>query len=361
MEWAVAHQGRLSKLFKKNPIAASDEFFDSIGSNAFSVDDAKVFRDDLSSILDTQKELGSARRRKNAQINKVLGKYKDAQGHTISGQARKEIAKALNAGDTARIPKILQTYAMDGSDVGMSDTQIEALMNGETGLSGMLSDYANLQDREKRARFLTEDDRKSARKRADAVLKKVGLEGKLDLTKKTDVEKFIRYMDTEIKAKDATPEAKAQMEANKISLVDSNNIKEIKEYIRMIATHGVIVQAGDDEKTAALAKEREEAFNKAMEDTTTRSKSASDVVRNIIGQENYDKLDDETKEHYRGATRDRVVRKWKETPASVNVSPPTAGLLMITYCSPPEPRIMREDVFNLPRFASATVVELSTR
>ena len=71
MEWAADHGMEISD---------SDRFFSSIGSDDFTIDQAKELRADLASIIDSQDSLRKSRDDKGEELKRRLNKYKTADG-----------------------------------------------------------------------------------------------------------------------------------------------------------------------------------------------------------------------------------------------------------------------------------------
>lgn len=251
MEWDIAH-GRNVKDY--------DKFFASIGSENFTVDQAKEMRDNLSTMIDTQDDLQRAKEEKNKEINKVLRRYKTADGYTISGKARSEIAKALDRKDMDAIPRILMKYKLDGTDVGMTDKQVMSIMHDD-GLQKLIGQYTDLNTRAVKARNMTEEDREAARQRSDEILEQAGLKGVLDLSNRNDIEKFIKYFDTEIQNKSGL-----DLDDKPFLMDNYKNIKTITELLQKWDERLNALKDVGDAQTIAMRKAGNGSFDESIKE-----------------------------------------------------------------------------------------------
>lgn len=254
MEWDVAHGRKIKE---------SDKFFSSIGSKNFTIDKAKEMRANLSTMIDTQDDLQRAKRDKNKEINTILRRYRTKDGYTISATTRQKIGELLDQGKQDQIPALLMNSRLDGSDVGMSDAQVKALMH-DTGLQAALGQYSDLSERFKKARNLSEEDRKAAKTRSEEILKQAGLEGMIDLSKRHDIDKFIKYFDTEISAKESGKD-----EALEEALENDNhdNITTMTSLLQQLVDDGIKLKDVGDAETIKHRKRRNRDLDTAIQYT----------------------------------------------------------------------------------------------
>ena len=263
--------------------SAEDAFFASIGSTdeqgnpIFSIDQAKDLRSDLTSMLDTRRSVAKDRKSSVNEVYKVLKSYKTVNGKKISHSTINDIIKAINEDRTQDIPQIL-------SMGGLDDGEIRTLMDsGKYALRKKIGTYLDLNERQRKVYNLTEGDRDKAKSKVEEIFKKQGL-GDIDLTKSSEIKKFIKYLDTEI-------DSKEKSESTKGILTDTNkDVEDILGFVEKISKAvNIIAGIGDDE-----INENVKARDKAMSNATGMARERADAyqkaTKNKLGQEVWDQM-----------------------------------------------------------------------
>ena len=276
--------------------SAEDAFFASIGSideegnPIFSIDQAKDLRSDLTSMLDTRKSITKDRTSSMNDVNRVLRSYKTVNGKKIPYSTRKEIIKAINEDRTQDIPQIL-------SMGGLDDGEIKTLMDsGKYALRKKIGRYLDLNERQHKVYNLGEEDRNKAKGRAYGILKKQGLQD-IDLTKSSEIKKFIKYLDVEIDSKEKSGSTKG-------ILTDTNkDVGDILGYVKKISKGiNIIAGIGDDEINAN-AKARDKAMSDATGMARQRADAYQEATKNKLGQEIWDQMLPVEQSSFRGGNK----------------------------------------------------------
>ena len=293
IKWRNDHKV-IGKLFKHGK---NDEKQDQVLAS-LSADKAKEWMDQLSSIDDSVEKLNNARDKSGRDINDIIGNYKTADGKTISGKAKKEIAKAINSGDTDKIPEILRSYSLDGSDTGLTDNQIKSLMN-DTGLGRKLTDYKDLAERQKRARTFGDGDRDAAKQKLMEALKAAGLEG-FDISSRSGRDKLSQYLKSEYdyKRSDEWTDTREE-ERKKLESANFENIKSVSESLESIVQNGIRLVNNEDQSTINMNSKAQADMNKAVEATTEKANAVQEKNKEAIGEEKFDELDSQVQEALR--------------------------------------------------------------
>ena len=287
--------------------SAEDEFFHNIGSDGFTIEQAQALRGNLTDILDTRSSLNASRAKQERNVNDILRKYRTAGGGRISYNARKQIIKAINTGNEQDIARILASSRLQGSDVGMTDEQIKTLM-GEGGLRAGISKYQDIAERRRRVNALGDEDRDKAIEAARKILDANGLTN-VDLTKPSSINKFIKYIDTEVNAKTGKG-----VEDKAVEFIGDNheNIQTMTDLLTNIAKYGIkIADEGSVSSNQAL-KDSYVKSNKGLDKVSEISDSYQAQAQQYFGK-SWNQLTPEQQAQFRGKTKGSYRRKLKST------------------------------------------------
>lgn len=215
---------------------AGDEFFAGL-----SADKAQEMLDLVTSIDDNAKVLEREKNKQQKDIIAKINSYRTAEGYKVSTKAKDAIKKAINLDKLDQIPKILQTYKLDGTDHGMTAEQVKSFMQ-DSGLDKSITSFKSLASRHKRVSTLTADKRDKNKEKISAALEAAGI-SEFDLDKKSGRDKLSRYLQTEIDYKSSSEfeESNEELRA-KFAEETNDNVKIITEILKSISEKGIEVR-----------------------------------------------------------------------------------------------------------------------
>jgi len=244
-----------------NKVSDFDRMLANIGGSAegdLSLEDAKDMVRKLEDISDNNASLTRESNRRRKEIDSILNNYRDGNGNKLSGAALKQIRKHLDAGEIDKIPAVLQKYRTSGSSTGISEKELESLMEGDTGLQSKLKGYVDIRERKARAGKLTEGELAETRAELEDTFKNMGL--KVNLGSRYDISKLVKNFNTEITNREAGNQVDQSMQ-----LKTPENVADIKGFVSDIATKGIKIADGEDGGLQDIVNKMSAKFDESLE------------------------------------------------------------------------------------------------
>lgn len=271
INWKIANKRGSEEEIK------GDKFFAGL-----SADQASTMLDQLTSIDDNAKDLAARRDKVKKTIINKISKYRTEEGYRISTKCKDAIKKAINKDRLDDIPRILQTYKLEGTDHGMSDAQVRAFLQ-DTELNKNIADFKSLTSRHRRVSKITANERDDNRAKLQQTLKDAGI-SEFDLSKVDGRQKLQRYLQTEIDYK-KSDEFGATEEATRLKFANetNTNVKTITDILRDINEKGIkLVNLTSKESRQEITRLRTD-IDSGIEATEETSDKYADINRSIIG------------------------------------------------------------------------------
>lgn len=284
---------------------ALDEMLSSIGKEGgMPTMDARSMLGDLNTLYDTERSTISAKKKQEKKIMSILNGYKTEDGKALTPKTKNKIVKALERGDTAQIPQILQAQKLDGSDRGLTKEQANSLLNGDDGLMAELNKYSDLRDRATRAKNATSESRDEATKKLAADFKKMGID--INLSDPREVMKLSKYLQTEIIHNEANPDAEGK--GKTISQENNENLKTLAKDVHEISDLFKYFATGDDSYLKGIKKDRESNTAEAINRMNNRYDKNLEKNKQRVGEDNVDQMSSESMDRFtafgRGVRKD---------------------------------------------------------
>lgn len=269
---------------------ASDRFFASIGKEGgMSIKQAENLAKNINILDDTESGLKSKLNKQAKEVGRILNDY-EANGLKLSSKAKKAVHDAVMSGRTADVPKILQTYGLQGSGQGLTESQLNNLLHGDAGLQKALFQMDDYKSRIDAVRGLDPTQKEAMFGQAQKLLKELGLEDEFDLSNSEDRKKFVNYLNTETMHKKLDEKGKPPIEGI------SDNVKDINQTVSDLLKTVVAMATGNDEYINKLAEQREKDWNLSMGETKDEFENRLNNAYDILGDNAFSNLSDEDKD-----------------------------------------------------------------
>ena len=265
IEWSMENNGQVSSF---------DKAMAGIGSGvegSLSLDQAKKLRDTLNTLNDTKASLALNKRKTKGDINNILDSIKGANGEELSKADKKNVRKALQAGNVSAAKQIL-----------MQNNFTESMLNNifsdqGMGLDRKMKNYIDINAREKALGNISEEDKNSAKDSANTILKKLGIDN-INLNDSKSVDRLLANLNTEIEDREINGNENVIEPIEKVGLT----AEKINESIKMINKTIIDLYTGNTESlkaTEAKVKADLDAANaKSQEDINKRKDQYTDLM-----------------------------------------------------------------------------------
>ena len=265
IEWSMENNGQVSSF---------DKAMAGIGSGvegSLSLDQAKNLRDTLNTLNDTKASLALNKRKTKGDINNILDSIKGANGEELSKADKKNVRKALQAGNASAAKQIL-----------MQNNFTESMLNNifsdqGMGLDRKMKNYIDINAREKALGNISEGDKSSAKDSANTILKKLGIDN-INLNDSKSVDRLLANLNTEIEDREINGNENVIEPIEKVGLT----AEKINESIKMINKTIIDLYTGNTESlktTEAKVKADLDAANaKSQEDINKRKDQYTDLM-----------------------------------------------------------------------------------
>jgi hypothetical protein len=293
VEWMKQHG-------KGKKVSAVDRVLADIGTDdGMNVDTASKLSTDITSIISTEGEIVRSKKAQERTINKILNGYKTADGKALTKKAKEELRKAMEAGDMDRVRVVLSTYATQGGDTGLTKDQIEALMNGETGLGTELKKYMNIKDKENAIKNVNKEQIEGE---LGDLFDKLGID-RDKIKDRHFMAKFAKNLETEVLDRQANEtgkgEASLETENNEIFKHVAAKVTNIEELLKAIAT-------GNTEGLKNLNLKHKEDYENFEAALDSDYKARSENTSLHIGKDMYDKFNEQTKDYLNAGSKGKI-------------------------------------------------------
>lgn len=285
VEWMKQHG-------KGKKVSAVDRVLADIGTEGgMGVNDATKLSNDISSIIYTEQEVIRSKKAQEKKINSIINGYKTADGKSLSKKAKEELRKAMEAGNMDRVRVILSTYATNGGDTGLTKEQIEALMNGETGLGNEITKYMNIKDKQNAIKNV---DKEQMEGQLGDLFEKLGI----DRSKVKDrhfMVKFAKNLETEVYDRKANETGK-----DEVALETENNVifKGMASTLTDIRNIMYAISTGNTDALKDLSIKHVSDLDKAMSDIDADYDNRSKNNEAYLGSDFISKLNDDSKSYF---------------------------------------------------------------
>ena len=265
IEWSMENNGQVSSF---------DKAMAGIGSGvegSLSLDQAKNLRDTLNTLNDTKASLALNKRKTKGDINNILDSIKGANGEELSKADKKNVRKALQAGNASAAKQIL-----------MQNNFTESMLNNifsdqGMGLDRKMKNYIDINAREKALGNISEGDKSSAKDSANTILKKLGIDN-INLNDSKSVDRLLANLNTEIEDREINGNENVIEPIEKVGLT----AEKINESIKMINKTIIDLYTGNTESLKAteakVKADLDTANAKSQEDINKRKDQYTDLI-----------------------------------------------------------------------------------
>ena len=222
-----AYQARVAKSYKQY---GRDAALASIGTkDGLDLNQAKSLRRKLQQITDTDKHLDAARKQKAKDIQNSLRHWvRNGSDAKISPKALDEIYKALKTDNLDLVEKILGEWDLVDTKRGesriMTDEEIQSIMNGRNGKSGISAKLSEFKDLTRRKKLLGKLNKSGNRKSiTEDLVKRMNKSG-FNIKDASQFDEITDLINTEIVNREANKKVKGKTEDKKI--IDNNELAE---------------------------------------------------------------------------------------------------------------------------------------
>lgn len=222
-----AYQARVAKSYKQY---GRDAALASIGTkDGLDLDQAKSLRRKLQQVTDTDKHLDAARKQKAKDIQNSLRHWvRNGSDAKISPKALDEIYKALKTDNLDLVEKILSEWDLVDTKRGesriMTDEEIQSIMNGRNGKSGVSAKLSEFKDLTRRKKLLGKLNKSGNRKSiTEDLVKRMNKSG-FNIKDASQFDEITDLINTEIVNREANKKVKGKTEDKKI--IDNNELAE---------------------------------------------------------------------------------------------------------------------------------------
>ena len=230
------------------------------GSNGgLSVEQATQLRNALEVVDMTKTNLTANKRKNQRNINNIIDSYTTKDGKKLSKSTRNDIRKALENNNSSEVIRILSTRSYKGENIGMSESEIQALLN-DRGLKSEMEEYQRNKINEK---YLGDKKFKDeSQKKMDELLKQMGIDPDTIRDPKERA-RFIKNLTTEIEDREANDDKNMMEPIKRISDTAEDISKTIKDWFSFQRD----IALGNND----AAKAKAEKFTKEMDEEIAKT------------------------------------------------------------------------------------------
>ena len=195
-------------------MSSYDRAMAAIGAEGgLTVGQATQLRDAFETIDLTKAELLSRKRKSQRNINNILDSFSTKDGKTLSKSTRDDIRKALENNNSSEVIRILSSRSYKGQNIGMTQSEIESLLN-DRGLKSEMETYQRSKIGLKH--FGDKKYKDKAYTDMENLLKQMGVDPNT-ISDPKERARFIKNLNTEIEDRKANGNENTMEPLNKIS------------------------------------------------------------------------------------------------------------------------------------------------
>ena len=234
------------------------------GSNGgLSVEQATQLRNALEVVDMTKTNLTANKRKNQRNINNIIDSYTTKDGKKLSKSTRNDIRKALENNNSSEVIRILSTRSYKGENIGMTESEIQTLLN-DRGLRSEMEEYQRNKINEK---YLGDKKFKDeSQKKMDELLKQMGIDPDTIRDPKERA-RFIKNLTTEIEDREANNDENMMEPIKRISDTAEDISKTIKDWF----SFQMDIALGNNDAAKAKAEKFTKEMDKEIAETTKRN------------------------------------------------------------------------------------------